>query len=97
MLTSAADCHFLLGNESIPTSTNSFQDSMWSLESIGLILMENMSSGRFSAGPHNRDPPAPLGEILDSGRLAAKFARLEIIGLLYLQCFAGESPSDASC
>jgi hypothetical protein len=59
--------------------------------------MENTSSGGFSAATDHRDHPAALGEILDSSILAAKFTRLEIIELIYLQRFAGESPGDASC
>jgi hypothetical protein len=36
-----------------------------------------MVFGRFSAGPHRYDHPAIVGEILDSGGLAAIFVGLE--------------------
>jgi hypothetical protein len=58
--------------------------------------MENMSFGRFIAGPHHQDHPSALGGILDSSRLAAIFAGLEFAGLLCLQRFADDSPGNAS-
>jgi hypothetical protein len=58
--------------------------------------MENASFDRFSASPHCQDRPATLGRILDYSGLAAIFMVLEVAGLLYLQHFAGKSPSNAS-
>jgi hypothetical protein len=58
--------------------------------------MENITSGRFSAGPHHQDYLAALGGVLDSGGLTSLFARLEVTGLLYLQHFAGKIQSDTS-
>ncbi len=55
--------------------------------------MENITSGRFSAGPHHQDCLAALGGVLDSGGLTSLFARLEVAGLLCLQHFTGAIPS----
>jgi hypothetical protein len=46
------------------------------------ILMENMSSCGTSASPRSQEHPAVLGRILDSGRLAPIFTRIENAGLL---------------
>jgi hypothetical protein len=70
---------------SVPTSTKSFWESMWSPGFRGHILMQNKSSGGFSAGPCRQVHPTFLGRILDSGGLAAIFARHEQAGFL---CFA---------
>jgi hypothetical protein len=48
-----------------------------------------MPFGGFSAGPRRQDQSATVGGILDSGGLAAIFARLEP-ELPYLERFAGE-------
>jgi hypothetical protein len=55
-----------------------------------------MSSDRFSANPHRQDHFIVLDGILDSSGLAAIFTRLEPAELLYMECFAGKSPGDAS-
>ncbi len=59
--------------------------------------MENTSFSGFGTSPHYQDHPPVVGGILDSGGLAAIFARLEPAGLLYLVHSAGESSSDALC
>ncbi len=56
---------------------------------------EKPSFSRFRADPHCQNLPAVVGGILDPGRLAAIFARLEFAGLLYLVRFAGISSGDA--
>jgi hypothetical protein len=58
--------------------------------------MENMSSGRFSAGPYRQDNLAVVGRILDSGRLNTIFAVIDLAGLLYLEHFAGKNLGNAS-
>jgi hypothetical protein len=59
--------------------------------------MENMSSGRCSAGPHRQDNLAVVGRILDSGRLNTIYAGIDLAGLLYLKHFAGKNLGNASC
>jgi hypothetical protein len=56
-----------------------------------------MSSSGFSHCSLNQDHPADVGGILNSSGLATVFARLEVAGLFFLACLAGESPGDASC
>ncbi len=92
----AADHWFPLLNGSLPTYTKSFWDSMWYPRSRGCILMEYLSSGRFSTGTHCQDHPTVLRRILDSDRLNAMFAGLENAGLLYPAPFLGERSSDTS-
>jgi hypothetical protein len=81
-----ADGRFPLANRSTPTSTKNFWHSMWSPGSVGHILTEITSFGGFSSGPHHHGHLAVLGRILDSGRLAVIFTRLEFAGLLYAEC-----------
>jgi hypothetical protein len=50
---------------------------------------------RQISGSHQQDHPTVLSRILDSSRLAAIFARLELVELLYLEGSASESPSYA--
>ncbi len=61
-------------NVSTPTSSKSFWDSMWSPGSKGCILAENMCFDIF-ASVHIARIAQP--GILDSGGLAAIFARLD--------------------
>ncbi len=75
---------FTLVNRSTPTFTKGFWDSMWSPMSRRRILMEIMSSGGFSTGPHHQNHPAVIKRILDSGGVAAIFAGLEFARLFYL-------------
>ncbi len=81
---------------SMPPSTKSLWNSMWSTRSRGGIPMDNLSFGRFSSDLHFQNRPAPIGGILDSSGLAAIFAGLEFAGLLHLQHFAGKSPGYAT-
>jgi hypothetical protein len=69
---------------------------MWSPGYRGGILAKNTSFGGFSTGPHRQDDPVVVGRILDSSRLATFFTRLEFAGPLYVACFEGERPGDAS-
>ncbi len=58
--------------------------------------MQSTYFSGFSAGLHHKNNPVAVNVILYSGGLAALFARLEFVGLLYLQRFAGKSPGYAS-
>jgi hypothetical protein len=55
-----------------------------------------MLNGGFSARLLHRNRPGAVGGIPVFGGLAAIFAGLEFAGLLYILCFAGESPGYAS-
>ncbi len=63
-------------------STKSFWDRIWFHGSSRCILVENTYLGGFSAGPNCQDGPAVVRGILDSGRSATIFVRLEYAGLL---------------
>jgi hypothetical protein len=60
------------------------------------FLMENTSSGRFSAW--SSPPGQPSSSLWNSvlRRLATIFPRLEPAGLLYMEHFAGKCPGDTS-
>jgi hypothetical protein len=60
------------------------------------ILTVNLSVSGFSACLHHQNHPATVSGIPDSSALAAIFARLEFVGLLYLQSFAAKPPGCAS-
>jgi hypothetical protein len=84
-------------NVSTTMPIKSFRDSIRSPVYRRHILMENMSFGGFSAGPHCKEHPVAVGRILDSSKFAAIFVGLEPAELCYLACFGVESPDDVSC
>jgi hypothetical protein len=81
----AADGRLTPANESTPTFTKSFWDSMWSLG--GCILMEICLLSHLAPTHTIRTHPAVFGRILDS-----HFTGLEHAGLLYLVRSSVESP-----
>jgi hypothetical protein len=91
------ETQFLLANRSMLTSTKSYWDSIWSPGSWGCILIEQISSGRFSGCQHRQYYAAVLSRILYPSRLTTIFAGLEPAGLFFLEHLAGDSPGDTSC
>ncbi len=88
-----ADNWFLLANESMPTSTKSFWDSMWSLGYRG----HNLTDGKYlfywiPLQPTLPGPPSSCWWNSGLWLISCHFTRLEPAGLPYLEHSAGESP-----
>ncbi len=87
----AGDRRFPPANELTQICTKSFWDSMWSPWSIGGILMENMPSSRFNAGPTPPEPTSGSWQNSRLWRIGYHVCWIWSCWLLYLYHFAGLS------